>query len=176
MRSPPGRANAVPNDVAGCHRIGTRRQDRTRGRNGARQRAMSVGSDSADSRPTIVELIGQQERFCRASLIDLLVGRRGGATEKDLVARRAGTWLPCNGPLGAARRLVATRQRRWWRRSVRQRPHDRCIEPRYVRDVAEVDVRKVVGRQMLALVILESLREAKTRVAEAHEGAVISAT
>ena len=41
--------------------------------------------------------------------------------------------------------------------------------------VSKIDVREIIGRQMLAFVVLQSLREPESRVAEAHEWAVVAA-
>ena len=135
---------------------------------------MLVGADRAHCRPPIIKLVGKKEGRSRTGLIDLLVGGSGSATEENLVAHRAGTRSPADHPLCTARRLVAPGQSRGRRRSVRQRADHRCIESRDIGDVAEIHVRKIVGRQMLAFVVLESLRESKTRITKTDERAVIA--
>src|SRR5450756_171447 len=58
---------------------------------------------------------------------------------------------------------------------VSERCPDGRVEAGEVRDGTEVHVREIVGGQMLALVVLESLREARPRIAKTHIRAVVSA-
>src|SRR5450759_578019 len=135
---------------------------------------MPVRADGANRGPPIVELVGKKKRGRVSSLIDLFIRRRKGAAEKNFVGCRPWNGPPGDHPLLSARCLIATRECGGGSRSIGERSDDGCVEPGYVRDVTKVHVCEIVGRQMLALVVLEPLRETKPRIAKTHIRAVVS--